>query len=275
MPAGFVPDLLGPENDAPVGDGPRRPTRSYAVCSTPRSGSGLLCRGLAAAGAFGAPLEYFNPVHRGVLSERWGCGSELEPYVQALHSHRTTDAGIFGVKLHWAQMAKLRSEFDPNLADEDAAAIPIELIETLFPSTRRLVRIVRVDLDLQAVSYWRALHSNLWSEGIESEDPVPEPPPFDFDGIDRCRTEIETGENCWSRSLDELRIEPLIATYEDLESDYEATIERVAAHVAPDQQIRVVPQPTRKLRDGRSIELMERFRDQRRSLQQARIADPF
>ena len=39
---------------------PVKPTRSYLVCATPRSGSTLLCEGLESTGVAGRPREYFE-----------------------------------------------------------------------------------------------------------------------------------------------------------------------------------------------------------------------
>ena len=36
------------------------PDRSYLVCSTPRSGSALVCQALAQSGVAGRPEEYFE-----------------------------------------------------------------------------------------------------------------------------------------------------------------------------------------------------------------------
>ena len=82
-------DLAGDRFD--VGDGTRlQPPRApYLVCSTPRSGSSLLCDALALTGRMGAPIEYFNPDHRRALSERWGISPQLASY--ATRPLRTAD----------------------------------------------------------------------------------------------------------------------------------------------------------------------------------------
>jgi LPS sulfotransferase NodH len=271
--AGFVPDLLGPEHDAPATNKRAKPSLSYLVCSTPRSGSGLLCRGLAAAGSFGAPIEYFNPLHRHVLSERWGCETDLHSYLRSLHVRRTSADGLFGSKLHWAQMARLRAEFDPRLEDESDSAFPYALFEAVFPAPR-FVRIVRDDGEAQAISYWRALSSNVWSVNAASLDSPPDPPPYDFDGIESCRKEIRTGDSCWDWLLSSAEIEPLTVTYEELDCRYEATIERVASYIDPRQPVRPLTPSTRKLSDKRSIEFKERFIADSRTRSRLSTADP-
>jgi len=61
-------DPLRPELDAEPPLDPPLPDVTYAVCSTPRSGSGRLCRGLAETGLAGIPAEYFNVNQRSPLA---------------------------------------------------------------------------------------------------------------------------------------------------------------------------------------------------------------
>src|SRR3954466_12579190 len=96
----------GTEYDTPPGSAPER-TVTYVVCSTPRSGSGLLCRALAGTGVAGTPIEYFNGWRRPMLAGGWGCGTSLAAYAEALQDRRTDTAGVFGTKLHWGQLEGL------------------------------------------------------------------------------------------------------------------------------------------------------------------------
>jgi LPS sulfotransferase NodH len=258
--ARFVADFLGPEHDAPF-DAADRLSRSYVVCSTPRSGSGLLCRGLASTGVLGTPLEYFNPIHRSSLSERWGCGRDLDPYLRALHSRRTTERGLFGAKLHWSQLVDVRAEAGAGSGDETVHETPQEFLDRLLPNAT-YVRIRRGDTDRQAVSLWQALNSNLWSAAAgERVEPVETP--YNFEGIEGCRRQIETAELCWDRLLRTLCAKPLVVEYEALASSYEATIVGVARHLAGSSKVDVPPPSTRVISDERSSELLGRFREDR------------
>ena len=159
------------------------------MCSTPRSGSGLLCRGLAATGAAGTPLEYFNPVHRERLAARWGCAAGLGDYVACLYRLRTTHAGVFSAKVHWDQLQALAGEArgDPLAA--------------LFPGAV-YVRIRRRDRDRQAVSLWRAMHDGIWS--VAECEPMPgerAAVPYSFEGIARCRGELAEADAAWDAYL--------------------------------------------------------------------------
>ncbi len=72
--------------------------------------------------------------------------------MRALHSHRTAMAGLFGVKVHWDQMVQVRAEGPVGSPIASSPETPATLFARMFP-TSRFVRILRLDLDRQAVSY--------------------------------------------------------------------------------------------------------------------------
>ncbi len=257
----FVNDFLGPEHDTPTEIAGTAPSRSYVVCSTPRCGSGLLFRGLAGSGKLGVPLEYFNPLTRVPLAERWQCGTGLDSYVEALHTNRCTPTGLFGSKLHWDQLPRLRAE--AGLGSDDALDYKTadSLLERLFPEPR-FIRIVRLDLDSQAVSYWRALHSNVWSIEASADRP-PQDTPYSFEGIDRCRRVLENGELCWERLIRARGEKALVISYEELTESYEQTLMRVADYVSPGVDVTIPTPKTGRMSDEHSQELLERYRADR------------
>ena len=263
-PLQTLTDLGEPEHDTVPPRAPVPPERPYVVCSTPRSGSTLLCRGLAAAGVAGVPLEYFHPIWREQLSARWGAAS-LTEYVQALYAHRTTPAGVFGTKLHWDQLYTLRAELLGLPRAEPAYGPSADFLEDVLPGVR-YVRIVRLDVDRQAVSLWSALSSGMFSARV-GEEPRPGEVTYDFEGIDRCRRIVENGEVHWDRFFAVNGIEPLKVTYEHFADAYAETIERVVRWLVPEVEDVHVPAPaSRKLADDRSTAMVERFISERGDL---------
>ena len=256
-------DLLGPEHDADPPGLEEPPARPYLVCSTPRSGSGLLCRGLAARGA-GAPLEYFNGLHRGRLAERWACGPGLDGYVRALYARRATADGVLGVKLHWDQLVNLRAEALGTAATEPGYRLSAAFAERLFPGAA-YVRTIRLDVDRQAVSLWFALVGGTWSIAAgDGPDGARDRVPYDFAGIDRCRRLIENAELHWDRFLRHNGIEPLVVVYEELASAYPDGVARVLETVAPERRAGAPPEPaTRRLSDDRTERFVARFAEDR------------
>jgi len=256
-------DLIGADRDTVPQREPVPPARPYLVASTPRSGSGLLCRGLAATPGAGSPLEYFNPVHRGLLTERWGSGVGLAGYVRDLYAHRTTRTGVFAAKVHWDQLAALRAEALGLPAAEPEYALDGGFLERLFPGAR-FVRTIRLDVDRQAVSLWFALHTGTWSLAARDVPLGRDEVPYDYEGIDGCRRWIESAEVHWDRFLRHNRIEPLVVVYEELVAAYESTVERVLLEVAPDAQGTPSGPATRRLSDDHSEGMVERLRADRR-----------
>jgi LPS sulfotransferase NodH len=265
MPAEFVADYLGPEHDGHGRSGAGSAVRSYVVCSTPRSGSGLLCRGLASTGVLGTPLEYLNVAHRGILSKRWGCGSDLGAYIAALHDRRSSPEGLFGIKVHWDQLVAARAEATGGAVDRFTWDVPEEVLSALFPNPV-FVRIIRLDLDRQAVSLWRALHSNVWSIATTGESGgADRHAPYSLRGIEECRRAIEIGEACWTRLLRQAGVSPVTLTYEQLAFAFAETVAMVAHHVRPGITVDVAAPPTRVMADEYSIELLERLLADRRA----------
>src|SRR3954463_7138854 len=100
------------------------PRLTYFVCATPRSGSTLLCKSLAATGVAGKPEEYFERLrHSGLPREpreyfdggvdaavldllpetRTGdpAQTDLELVLPRCHEEAPTPNGVFGSKLMW------------------------------------------------------------------------------------------------------------------------------------------------------------------------------
>jgi len=256
-------DLDGAARDTDPPRNPTAATRAYLVCSTPRSGSGLLCRGLAATGVLATPLEYFNPARRQRLAERWGCGTPLAAYTRELLARRADGAGVFGSKLHWDQLVSLRAEALGIVDAEPEYEIDAGFLDRLFPGAT-YVRILRRDVNRQAISLWFALQTETWSVAAGDESGVAGrgAVAYSFEGIERCRRLIENAEVHWDRFFRFNRIEPVEVVYEALVDDYAGSVAALGRRIrGPDGfHARVPAEPdTRRLADDRSREFQERF----------------
>ena len=255
---------LGPEHDTlPLAGGPPLGGRSYVVCSTPRTGSSLLCRALIASRVAGVPIEYLNPRDRAVLTGRWGCAPSLETYAIAARHWRSSSAGVFGTKVHWHDLQRACAEAAGENVVEATETDPAPtyaraVLERLFPSTTYL-QTVRADVNRQAVSLWLAEHTGTWSS-LHGSPPRPGTAPYSFEGI-LARVElIQRQSRGWARFFAENGITPLVVIYEELVSDYDATVRRALGHVGVGPSALEVPPPvTRKLADERSERLLIRF----------------
>ena len=139
-----------------------KPTRSYLVCATPRSGSTLVCKALRDTGVAGRPEEYFEALRstgrprrpseyfEGVddrsifdeLGEQDGEGSAPPPawsrtaydrYLDWAMEQGTTDNGVFGAKLMWQYLGDFVGLLR-NVPDFRHLPLP-ELLPAAFPDT--------------------------------------------------------------------------------------------------------------------------------------------
>jgi LPS sulfotransferase NodH len=233
----------------PDADPPREPDLSYVVCSVPRTGSTLLCRGLQATGRAGSPYEYLEPTRMAELVARWDCGTETEAYVHALRTRRVDANGVFGTKLHWYQL--------------EALGEPARLLE-LLPGAR-FARIVRRDLDAQAVSHWIALltQRSFQVRGTRAPRRL-RPWPYDYAAIARLRLTLEHGQARWTGFFAAHGIEPVEVVYEELAARYEDEVRRVLAALVPGATVAEVPPPSLEVQSTDATRrLVERFRADR------------
>lgn len=256
-------DLLQAEFDRSPPGPPVPPRRSYLVCSTPRSGSTLLCEGLRATGALGTPTEYFNIEASVVpLRRRWGSASP-EDFVRDLYRFRTSADGVFGAKLHWQQVEELRTDLGLDRAPNRGLMPEHQVLDGLFPGARYLY-VHRADDERQAVSYWLAERTRQWSVH-HGEEPPPAPlPDYDFAGIDEIRRKIEHGDACWARYFADSGIHPLRVTYEELADAYADVVARVAGELGVALGPGDVAAPRlRRQANGYSKQILDRYRDDR------------
>ena len=182
-----------------------RPTRSYLVCATQRSGSTLVCQALKATGVAGRPEEYFEALqHTGrarrpeeyfngvedssILSHLGvrGGGEDPRPrspqwsrtaydrYLDWAMEQGTTPNGVFGAKLMWNYLEDFVSLVRnvPEYRDLPLA----DLLPAVFPELT-FVRVIRANKVRQAVSLWKAVQTASWRQNAEQaapNDPIPE-----------------------------------------------------------------------------------------------------
>src|SRR5262245_3958505 len=80
----------------------------YVICSTPRSGSNLLCDALRSTGIAGTPDEYFNSRYRDFFLERWSQPPTVSQaqFLELALAAGTSSNGIFAVKIQWPHLAE-------------------------------------------------------------------------------------------------------------------------------------------------------------------------
>src|ERR1700687_5667641 len=97
-----------------------RADRGYAICTSGRSGSNLLCQYLSSTGMLGNPLEYFNGAGRRMLGQP-DYPDDPARQIDWILTAGATPNGIYGVKIFPAQFDQVEkairwTEMLPNLA---------------------------------------------------------------------------------------------------------------------------------------------------------------
>jgi LPS sulfotransferase NodH len=197
---------------------------SYLICAVPRSGSYLLCEGLRNTGVAGRPTEYFSGGFQEYWSPRWGTPA-FDDYMRRAVEAGTTPNGVCGVKAHAPQ-------FD-YFARQASGRMPVphadrpELLQRWLPDLR-YVRLRRRDKVRQAVSYVKAIQSNIWWDADQPPAPYDAPRPdavrFDYLLIAASMARLAEEDDRWTRYFATNGIVPLTLDYEDLQADPDSAV---------------------------------------------------
>jgi LPS sulfotransferase NodH len=193
-------------------------TRSYLICSVPRSGSTLLCRRLRRTGLAGAPYEVFQQGPAETHQALWGV-STFADYFDAFRRRTVSPNGVLGAKVLWGQLEhaprRLREEagFPGNRDDEVLAAA--------FPHVRYIF-LRRDDKVRQGLSWWRAEVTQKWD--VRRDSPIPAAPEYDFTAIDTFVQRAHAYEALWQRWFASHGISPYEVTYESFLQHPERTL---------------------------------------------------
>jgi len=196
-----------------------KPTISYLICATNRSGSFLLCEALKNTGIAGNPEEYFWRDDEPFWKERWKV-SDYGDYLSKAIEQGTSSNGVFGAKLMWGYfddfVGKLR-----QILNYQQINLPA-LLPQIFPNLH-YIQIIRRDKVRQAISFWRAIETNIWG-WAEDKKPIPEKEPnFNYEAIRKLEQEIITHEAAWKNYFEVSQIKPYVVIYEEFVPRYEET----------------------------------------------------
>lgn len=229
--------------------------RSYLVCSTPRSGSTLVCEALKVAGVAGRPEEYFEALRHsgrprrpeeyfhGVddqsifdhLGER-AVGDDPRPrsplwsraaydrYLEWAIEQGTTPNGVFGAKLMWGYLGDFVGLLRNVRRYRD---LPLrDLLPSVFPELT-FVRVVRANKIRQAVSLWKAVQTATWRQDDGRAEEEGSPPyrsflaenrpqlRFHYRAIDHLLRQLLAHEAQWDAFFEHVGIKPILVLYEN------------------------------------------------------------
>jgi trehalose 2-sulfotransferase len=181
-------------------------TTNYMICSTPRSGSILLSFLLLGCRMMGVPHEYLHAtIHMPALARRFGLVTttgaiDIDGYIERVRKSRTTANGVFGLKVHHHQLAPI---------------IHLPPIKRLV-ETASLIRIRRRDLVGQAISYYVANVTQLWSTFDERAVRSVVEPAYNASAIDKCLKNILAENASWEEMFVARAVPVFDIWYEDL-----------------------------------------------------------
>ena len=186
----------------------------YLICTTPRSGSWLLCEALAHTDVAGLPQEYL--MCHVPFDAEWGVptADTFDDYVAWVQETTATSNGVVGIKVHWAQWRHLQEALRT-----DASGVLARLEEAL--PDLLLVRLRRQDRLRQALSYHRALQDQRWWR-LDEDAPSQADVALDVGQVDRLQRLLERHDEHWTRLLAG-RPRVLELTYEALVADVPGT----------------------------------------------------
>lgn len=237
------PDPLAAGHDLdgiPPGATPRR---SIVVCATPGIRTGPVTAALEQCGA-GVPMEYFDiDAVAAPLVRRW-LVLNVDEYIAALHHHRSTADGVFGVMLQWSHLRRLYHRVAGITQLTAARTLPV--IAAIAPSAQFVfVRDEALDTSAARLAMARAT-------------PGTAPDPRD---VAAQLTLIEATEHSWLRWFDDAGIEPVLLTLGD-QPAFDPSLTRLAAMLDL-QPPPADPEFTEPALSAAGQHLLRRFRAQR------------
>jgi LPS sulfotransferase NodH len=226
----------------------------YVIAGTPRTGSTLLCRALAAAGA-GEPAEWFSREHlaRAGLSYLAAPGdTDRQRSIEVCRGYlrqrltQTCRNGVSGFKLHWHQLEQLMNAGAGEVVHELLAG-------RLLPGRVHAVLVTRSPVDAQAVSVLQAYASGVFAvDGhgrrtvLRYDDAFWGPPGvaaaardrlaagdvYDYADLTRICTAIERANEQWRGYLQAVAVPARHVSYAELAGDLVSCTNAILADLA-------------------------------------------
>jgi LPS sulfotransferase NodH len=259
--------------------------RPYFVCTTPRSGSTLLCEALALAGVAGRPAEYFealthsnlprqpheyfdgidDPMIAAHLPAAPTCrvapelvrADRYESYLDWVRCQGATPNGAFGAKLMWGHLA----DFVDRLGGD--SRVPLDAIEAQFPGAC-YVRVLRTNKARQAISLWKALQTQRWRDDGDDGPANGRLPEYHFRAIEHLAEQLTRQEEAWDDLFHRAGVVPLNLTFDEIADDLPGSVQRVLDFLGVDSRgVAPVLPGMRRQADISSLEWLQRYTEDR------------
>lgn len=195
---------------------PSSVTRRYLIATSGRTGSTYLCARIAEYGQLGFPMEFLNTSYIAEFDRLFPNPSleDFERYVASQFSSAAT--GVFGLKTDWWHFQEAN-----QLAMFPSFMQPLELI----------VHLRREDFVAQAVSLALAVNTGVWHlrDALATAEGAHAGQFYDPVAIKHHARNILNQEYYWRQHFKQVDVPIIEATYEQVATDVDQTIARIAA----------------------------------------------
>ena len=196
--------------------------RGYAICTTGRTGSNWLCALLSSTGLLGHPREYFNCAARRQFDDP-DYPAEPAGQIRRILSMGATPNGIYGLKV-----------FPPQLEAVTPTCPWTELLPNL-----RFIWLQRQDLLGQAISAARASQTGQFRSSVPASGVTR----YDGDLIRHLLATAIREQARWAFFFARTGIAPLPLHYEEVVSDPQGSVDRIASLIGWREPAPIRPEP--------------------------------
>jgi LPS sulfotransferase NodH len=231
-----------------------KPTRSYTIWFSQRTGSTLLYKGLESTGVAGIPREWLTEANPDMFSLK---------DIQQMWQQGTTTNGVFGLKTSSFMLDNWVNTFQRELKLPEGLSRP-RIWEEAFPACKHIFMTRRNKVRL-AVSWWRAIVSGEWHRVHGTKPHQGEfADQYNFDAINHLLVECTLREASMEAFFAEERIVPMTIVYEDFIENYDETVLQVLDFLSiPKETIRVATPFFDQIADDIAESWVQRFRKER------------
>ena len=230
-----------------------QPSLSYAILTTPRSGSSYLCDLLDSTNIAGHPSEHLRLAAQELARY---CNFNYLSLLDNLKQYRTTNNGVFGTKIISHFLFELK-QTKPDF-------------QQIFRSIDKFILLVRQDKLAQAVSLEVAQQTEIWHlrddvtridyrsklENIEIDNSLLNNVEQKYDFINRQEARLR-------KILSDNQIEPLEVVYEDILEDAQLQIDRIIEFLGiakPEPYLMKIDSKIKKMPSNLSQEIIRQYR---------------
>lgn len=202
----------------------------YILCSTPRTGSTLLCSLLSSTDVLGHPESYFREPDEDAWARRFAlptvrqCVRDYQAFVQAVRVAATTANGVFAGRIMWGSIQRMTAGLEKSSGQTDLAMLEDALGQLTF------VHLTRDDVVAQAVSWARAEQTGYWQHG----DTVSRRPEPDLQQMTDLVGTIRAHNASWRAWFASNGIDPHEVSYEQVVAEPRIAVEGIAARLQVD-----------------------------------------